>query len=91
MEENKPAVFSRLPKNGEVVNGLRPGYEYEYKVKRIRKLAMYQSLYFKKLYVEIFNFRFQYCRNSLRKKREFSRANASIIMKLVKQPVSIQR
>ena len=33
MEENKPAVFSRLPKNGEVVNGLRPGYEYEYKVR----------------------------------------------------------
>ena len=32
--ENKPAVFSRLPKNGEVVNGLRPGYEYEYKVRK---------------------------------------------------------
>lgn len=40
MEENKPAasLFSSIPKKGgDIVNGLRPGYEYEYKVKRIRK------------------------------------------------------
>ena len=40
MEENKPeaSLFSNIPKkSGDIVNGLRPGYEYEYKVKRIRK------------------------------------------------------
>ena len=40
MEENKPeaSLFSSIPKKGgDTVNGLRPGYEYEYKVKRIRK------------------------------------------------------
>ena len=36
MEENKPAasLFSSIPKKGgDIVNGLRPGYEYEYKVR----------------------------------------------------------
>ena len=40
VEENKPeaSLFSSIPKKGgDIVNGLRPGYEYEYKVKRIRK------------------------------------------------------